>query len=176
MVRKLDDVIDRIWQSPRPRLDVALDEVSRMNEHEILRLVAIDVCSRYEALPISHSFNAESHSITIEVGSPQRFWRIEKLVSGSSVRSAVFAYPDVDANFAISVVQGENTKFVSASNRIGNILSALQVARDHTDSILYLPADIREKRLKAYADEFGMTLAQFIFLATWAGKYLAALA
>jgi hypothetical protein len=176
MVSSLGGVIDKIWQSSRPRQDVALEEVRRMDESDLLHVVAIDVCSANTALPVSSSFNEVEHVIAVEVASPQRFWRIAKGGSEPLATGQTLVYADIEETFAVSTIQGPTTSLAKGNRKISNVLSALQVARDHSDSILFLPADMREKRLQVYADEFEMPFPQFLFLASWHSRILAALA
>lgn len=144
----LADAIDAVWKSDGDRLDVARRVVRSMGPRARLQLIALDVAGLLGLTPTTIECDTAAQKAILS-GKPPALIRMVgpkeayDLAYEEGIRVAVRG----------GVVQGTRS--------LASALAAAQVARDHSDGLAFLPPDLREKRLAAYADAFGTNANDF---------------
>jgi hypothetical protein len=164
----LTDVIDEIWQSERSRQDVALEQIPNMDDKALLSVVAIDVCTFHHFNPIKASYDAATTAMLVDLFKSEKLLEIRRDLKKSPVspEECLFSYSDVDLDFTVRLQGAAPYEINSSQNTLSNLLAAIQVSRDHVDSLLYQPAHMRDQRLHEFASEFRMSMNQFTQLAS----------
>lgn len=83
--------------------------------------------------------------------SPIRFGNLAVDLDASKDQSGIF-YEDIGAGFA---VRGATLAQLDGPRRLADFLELLQYARDRSDTLLYLPTDMRNERIENLAKSVG---------------------
>lgn len=154
----LSEKIDEVWRSDAPRRTVAASIVKSASIGDKLKLIAVDISTLINRIPYSMDVREEAGEVEISFNSTVVLAKI-----GDCSAQHDLAYADALICLQIFGIKLEGAPL---SRSIENILVGSQLARDHSDSALYLPQELREKRIREWSDESRLPQAQFIFLAT----------
>ncbi|MGJ4914166.1 hypothetical protein ACQR10_03615 [Bradyrhizobium sp. HKCCYLRH2060] len=137
---------------------MATQVVSENSVGDKLQLLAVDLAVLLNRVPSSIDVRAAAGEVELAFNSDVV---LAKLVDFADDHD--LAYPDAGI---CAKVFGDRIDAAPVTRSLAGVLVAIQLARDHVDSILYLPQDIRERRLSDYAAEGQFSVSQFIFLST----------
>ena len=151
--RSMDDLssaLDLVWHSSGPRLDIARKAVESLKPTALLQLVALDVANLLDIQPDTLVVDDETRSATLKFGGTEVALRLVNEIDGA------FVVYEEGVNVAV-VGRPEPT----VCRSLANVLAAMQVARDHSDTMAFMPAELRERRMLSFAEEFGMKFKEF---------------
>ena len=157
----LTDTLDKIWHAGS---DAQL-QAEQLAEEAPGRLVLVStcilLCVHLQMLPTSVSVDDDEGSANL------RFSAITvKVQLNTEGANAVVRYKDSSVQVGIS---SDPVFDVDFSNlKLANFLFALEYARDHSDTLVFLPPDIRTSRIVAIAESIEFSEENFRFLL---GKY-----
>lgn len=138
------EVLNRLGAPARER-EAFMREALKLSPSERLEAAVLHIGALLEALPDK----AE--------GSCIRFGALETEVMETNDAGDV-SYEDVGASFR---ADGVHVAFNDGPHSMASFLELLLHARDRSDALLYLPADMRQDRIEALAEQTG-SAARFV--------------
>jgi hypothetical protein len=151
-------VLDQIWQARTPRLQAAMEGI-RQRPDIVLEAAAIDLTSYLQIVP-TQIVIVEERKIILDT----RRSTLEFEMSTAPNPEDIIAYTDLVQSVSL-VRPAPILALAPKIQSFGKLLCGLQLCRDHVDSVLYLPGNMREERLHEFSTDSGMDLLQLRFLA-----------
>nr|WP_137116428.1 hypothetical protein [Azospirillum argentinense] len=141
--------LDKIWHSPEPRREIAGQVATLLQADDVTDAAMHLWCAYNQRIPlrVEHSvdvltlhFKPEGH-ISLSVHARPGWTPFCKFI-----------------DIGTTVYQSQPTGSNAAEMSMASLLASLQIARDHSDSLLCLPTDKRKTRLQEYSHEAGITI------------------
>ena len=138
----MSSLLDQIWHSSEMPMNVASQIAKHVPKSVVLEVGAHLWCAYYGLVP-----NSVTQSDS-EIKFCHGFRQVSRLSES-----------EIEKGTAFCIFKDLNLKLYSSfqldgdflQTNFSSILSALQIARDHSDGILFLPHEMREKRLNEIA-------------------------
>lgn len=142
--RTLSDVLDYIWNSKKPRIEAAADQLPIMQEGDIDSIVSLLIRSVVKEILVDTALeNGKSYLLKKYSGNLENVLRVASLNSADNA----LRIPDLNFELHPQVAMKELPLEINAVQ----ILAALQYSRDHLDTLLYYDRSEREKALSQQA-------------------------
>ena len=168
-ITNLATVLDRIWHSsPDDRSHLSRQVVGSLSEFDWLLLAAWDT---------SATFGPEPGIAELTLPSKIRVYdRYDKVF----LTASLVVDPETNGNPRLIEYQG--TRYVVIADRespftpnipapeghdVSSLLLALQLVRNHLDSVLFLPPSLRRRRISEFASSCGLSVEMFHRLSDW---------
>jgi hypothetical protein len=151
------EVLDKIWHSQRPRLEAAQSVLNDLTEADILILFRYQLEAEIGAILAFSSINFDGGSMEVSIASNG----ISTIVSVTREAGdlAISQFADISRSLVVqdaSFLKIVNKTFVMSA---ASLLGTLQYCRDHLDSALYLPQELRSQRLEDESRSLGISVA-----------------
>jgi hypothetical protein len=138
----------------------------------VLTVASLDICSHLHWLPRSLAINNNNATIAATFSAP----RGEALIVASNGSDAdaniTLSYADLGISFQMKGIFLSPASISFISRKLGHTLALFQYCRDHIDSLIYLPFEMRENRIKESAADFEVDVDTFRFVAKNIGAML----
>ena len=163
----LSTFVDQLWRRPADRADLAEYLVARLGRFDRLVLAAWDVAA---------TFGPPSGRLTVlppggmEVADNLGRLFLEAMVVGSheapSEHQPLITYRDWDMSVLVAP-SSPNIPNRSVFHDPRGLLLAIQLIRDHLDSVLLQPRELRDRSIAQFAASSQLDQDQFRRLASW---------
>ena len=157
----LEACLDRIWHGTGRRRDEAIACLRSLSQGGVYHAISYDLASFLELRPSLISIDVANRVLSFTFSHGDTSFMIGNEPSGNYV----IQYPDVGYVAALQEGRGVPLPVFSKIQSLEQLLVGLQLCRDHIDSVLYLPRQMRSQRMTEYASEAGMSDDQFKYLA-----------
>lgn len=159
-------LLDELWDRPIKRKRLSEQFVAELSTFDLLILAGWDTAAA-SALSLGTLTLLPPQGIEI-LDSQGQAWVIARIEKVGSVPAQKELIAYADANLVVVASEDSpNTPKFQVSHDVSSLLIALQLIRDHLDSALIMPKDMREERIRRFAASARLPEPHFRRLSIW---------